>query len=74
MKFIDCQYDTYTYNIRNLLVATYNNGTYKIYRYLVEGNVLTQIGSVMSGTGKVKQVIYASPDSYNFQSYMFRYY
>jgi len=81
IKFIDAQYDSITANnFRNLVVATYLNGTYKVYRFIVLGNTLTQTGTVFQGAGRVKSLIYATPNSSSTATYtsffhsMYRYY
>ncbi|MDE1193451.1 MAG: PKD-like family lipoprotein [Arachidicoccus sp.] len=75
IKFIDCEYDTpTTNNFTQLVVATYNNGHYKVYRFTVLGNTLVQSGSVMEGNGKVKSLIYTTPNTTSFFNAMYRYY
>lgn len=73
IKFLDLQYDSPT-TFRNLVVATYTAGRYKIYRFAVLGNTLTPTGTIMEGTGRVKTMIYTSPNTYNFFNGMYRYY
>lgn len=75
IKFINCQYDTpATYNFTNLVVATYTNGSYKIYRFNVLGNSLIATGTVFTGTGRVKSLIYTTPNISTFFNSMYRYY
>jgi len=64
IKFIDCQYDNViTNNFRNLVVATYLNGKYKVYRFTVLGNTIAQTGTLFEGTGKVKSLMFSSPNT-----------
>ncbi|PUZ22428.1 hypothetical protein GA0116948_10917 [Chitinophaga costaii] len=75
MKFINCQYDTpASYNFTNLVVATYSGGNYKIYQFNVLGNTLNQTGSVYQGTGRVKTMLYTTPNTTSFYYSMYRYY
>ncbi|PTT00070.1 hypothetical protein DBR11_10895 [Pedobacter sp. HMWF019] len=81
IKFIDAQYDSITANnFRNLVVATYLNGKYKVYRFTVLGNTLTQTGTLFEGTGRIKSLIYAVPSGYSSATFtslsdsMYRYY
>ncbi len=73
LHFYECLYDT---NFRNLLVATYNAtaGTYKIYRYVVAGNDITEVGSAFTGSGRVKTLIYASPNYSYWNNNVYRNY
>lgn len=74
MKFLDQQYDTPSSNtFRNLVVGTHSSGKYKIYRFVVLGNTLSPVGTIMEGTGKVKTLLYASPNTANFFNAMYRY-
>lgn len=81
LKFIDAQYDNISANnFRNLVVATYLNGKYKIYRFNVLGNSLVPAQNIMEGTGKVKSLIYAVPNGSSSATFtslfhaMYRYY
>jgi len=75
IKFINCQYDTpTTYNFTNLVVATYTGGTYKVYRFTILGNTLVQTGTVFTGTGRVKTMIYTTPNTTPLFWAMYRYY
>ncbi|WP_025146534.1 PKD-like family lipoprotein [Pedobacter jeongneungensis] len=81
VKFIDAQYDAITANnFRNLVVATYLNGKYKVYRFTVLGTTLTQTGAVFEGTGRIKSLIYAVPNGNSTATFtslfhsMYRYY
>lgn len=81
IRFIDADYDTNSVNnFRNLVVATYLNGKYKVYRFTVLGNTLSQTGVPFEGSGRIKSLIYAVPNSYSYQGFttlndgMYRYY
>lgn len=77
IKFIDAQYDVVTANnFRNLVVATYLNGNYKVYRFTVSGNALTQTGLLLQGTGRVKSLQYVVPNTGTptFNNSQYRYY
>lgn len=81
IKFIDAQYDPVTANnFRNLVVATYLNGKYKIYRFTVLGNTLMQTGVIFEGIGRIKSLIYAVPNGNDSSTFtylshsMYRYY
>jgi hypothetical protein len=75
IKFINCQYDnSAAYNFTSLVVATYSNGNYKVYQFTVLGNTLNQTGTLFQGTGRVKSLIYATPNTSPFFYAMYRYY
>lgn len=81
VKFIDAQYDSITANnFRNLVVATYLNGKYKVYRFTVLGSTLTQTGTLFEGAGRIKSLIYAVPNGSSTATFtslfnsMYRYY
>lgn len=76
IKFIDAQYDIAANNFRNLVVATYLNGNYKIYRFTVSGNTFTQTGTLLQGAGRVKSLQYVVPNTGNptFNNSQYRYY
>ncbi|HBX46061.1 MAG TPA: hypothetical protein DEG28_09295 [Porphyromonadaceae bacterium] len=72
MHFIECMFDTNSFSY--LVVATYTaDGNYKIYRYKIAGNDVTQVGSPLTGRGKVKTIRYIAPSS-SIMFYLYRYY
>lgn len=77
MHYIVNQYDMYNGSglvFEDLVVATSKpDGTYRIYRFKVAGDNFIQEGSIFSGEGKVKTLLYVSP--YNTMiNYIYRYY
>lgn len=65
VHFLPCTYDDYTF--RNLIVATTTtDGHYKIYRYTITGSQYTQVGAPYEGEGKVKTMLFASPNTYSY--------
>lgn len=75
IKFIDQQYDSpATNNFRNLVVATYQAGKYKIYRFTIAGNMLIPTEKILEGIGKVKSLLYSSPNVNDFMNGIYRYY
>lgn len=75
MHYLVNQYDSSGLLFEDLIIATYkSDGTYCIYRFKVAGDSLTQEGNVYSGKGKVKTLVYASPNSYYLNYNLYRYY
>lgn len=75
MHYLICDYAT-AVSFRNFIVATYNasSDTYKIYRYSIAGDDIRQEGEVLSGKGKVKTVVFASPEASVWQSKSYCYF
>lgn len=75
MHYIVCDYDA-NISFRYFVVATYDtaSGSYKIYRYSISGSTFHLEGDPMTGEGKVKTVIFASPNRALWQSSSFRYF
>lgn len=66
IHYLPCIYDSYVF--RQLIVATYNaaDNSYKLYRYNINGNTPTQAGQAYTGKGKIKTLLFASPNSYSY--------
>lgn len=73
LHFTECLYDI---NFRYLVVATYSTATnsYQVHRYAIAGNDINEVGSPFTGTGKVKTMIYSSPNYYYWNNNVYRNY
>lgn len=76
MHYLDITYDDAATYQNCLVVATYAQATgeYKIYRYRINGNDVHQEGTVYSGKGKVKSLMFATPTTAKWQYQLYRYY
>ncbi len=77
MKFVECTYNSGNItSFSRLLIATYTpaSSAYRIYQYIVAGDSFTLYGKALTGKGKIKTMMYASPYTYAWEQSLYRYY
>lgn len=74
MKYLNCDYSNDSYKVNHLYIATYKAGNYKLYKFSTANNTLVQDGTPLEGKGKIKTILYMSPDASGMMNGISTYY